>query len=115
MQNVRKYLIIMVAIAFGFAVIASCITLFSVKKVSADFSVFGESEAEKIQEEKIRQQWIAVLPFMHLKQLKYMSFKDYYEACTGANIDWRPAKEIIQEILDAHGMESLEDFKDGNI
>ena len=71
--------------------------------------------AEKIQEEKIRQQWIAVLPFMHLKQLKYMSFKDYYEACTGANIDWRPAKEIIKEILDAHGMESLEDFKDGNI
>lgn len=51
MQNVKRYLIIMIAIAFGVAVIASCIMLFSVKKVSAEFSVFGESEAEKIQED----------------------------------------------------------------
>ena len=71
--------------------------------------------AENIQKERIRQQWIAALPFMYLKQLKYMSFQDYYDACTGANIDWRPAEVIIQEILDAHGMENLEDFKDGDI
>ena len=51
MQNVKKYLIIMVAITFGVAVIAACITLFSVKKVSADFSVYGDSQAESIQED----------------------------------------------------------------
>ena len=49
MQNVKKYLIIMVAIAFGVAVIAACVTLFSVKKVSAEFSVYGDSQAEEIQ------------------------------------------------------------------
>lgn len=51
MQNVKKYLIIMVAVAFGIAVIASCIMLFSVKKVSAEFSVIGESQATEIQED----------------------------------------------------------------
>lgn len=51
MQNVKKYLIIMVAITFGVAVIAACITLFSVKKVAADFSVYGDSQAESIQED----------------------------------------------------------------
>jgi hypothetical protein len=71
--------------------------------------------ADKIQEEKIWQQWIAVLPFMYLKQLKFMPFRDFYDVLTGANIDRRPEKEIIQDILDAHGMKSLEDFKDGNI
>lgn len=51
MQNTKKWLIITVAIAFGITVIASCIMLFSVKKVSAEFSVYGESEATEIQEE----------------------------------------------------------------
>ena len=51
MQNTKKYLIIMVAVAFGIAVIAACVTLFSVKKVSAEFSVYGNSQAEEIQAE----------------------------------------------------------------
>ena len=51
MQNTKKYLIIMVAVAFGIAVIAACVTLFSVKKVSAEFSVYGDSQAEEIQAE----------------------------------------------------------------
>ena len=73
MQNVRKYLIIMVAIAFGFAVIASCITLFSVKKVSADFSVFGESEAEKIQED--------LDASLKGKSLVFLKKSDVYAVC----------------------------------
>lgn len=51
MQNTKKYLIIMVAVAFGIAVIAACVTLFSVKKVSVEFSVYGDSQAEEIQAE----------------------------------------------------------------
>ena len=51
MQNTKKWLIITVAIAFGITVVASCIMLFSVKKISAEFSVYGESEAVKIQED----------------------------------------------------------------
>lgn len=50
-QNVKKHLIIMVAVAFAIAVVAACVTLFSVKKVSAEFSVYGDSQAEAIQAE----------------------------------------------------------------
>lgn len=48
MLNTRKWLIIMVAVAFGVTFITSFIMLFSVKKVSVEFSVFGESEADEI-------------------------------------------------------------------
>lgn len=51
MQSTKKWLIIMVAAAFGITVIASCIMLFSVKKVTAEFSVFGDSEAYAIQQD----------------------------------------------------------------
>jgi hypothetical protein len=70
---------------------------------------------KKDQEEEIRQQWVSILPFMYMKWLRYMSFQDYFDGCTGATIDRRPAQEIIDEILKAHGMKNLEDFKDGNI
>ena len=39
----------MVAVAFAVAAVAACVTLFSVKKVSAEFSVYGDSYAEEIQ------------------------------------------------------------------
>ena len=48
MQNGKK-LVIMIAVAFGIAVIVSFIMLFSVKKVAAEFSVYGVSSAEEIQ------------------------------------------------------------------
>ena len=51
MQSTKKWLIIMVAASFGITVIASCIMLFSVKKVTAEFSVFGDSEAYAIQKD----------------------------------------------------------------
>lgn len=49
MQNTKKWLIIMVAVAFGVTLVASLVMLFSVKKVSAEFSDFGDSEAVNIQ------------------------------------------------------------------
>ena len=70
---------------------------------------------KKDQEEEIRQQWVSILPFMYMKRLRYMSFQDYFDGCTGATIDRRPAQEIIDEILKAHGMKDLGDFKHGNI
>ena len=48
MQNGKK-LVIMIAVAFGIAVIISFIMLFSVKKVAAEFSVYGASAADEIQ------------------------------------------------------------------
>ena len=51
MQSTKKWLIITVAIAFGITVIASCIMLFSVKKVATEFSVYGDSDAVEIQKD----------------------------------------------------------------
>lgn len=68
--------------------------------------------SKKIQEEEIRAQWTALLPFMFMKVLKYMPFQEYLESCTGATVDMRPKEEIIAEIMALHGMESMED---GNI
>lgn len=51
MKNLKKPLVIMVAIVFLLAIIASLTMLFSVKKVSAEFNVYGDSQAEEIQKE----------------------------------------------------------------
>ena len=71
--------------------------------------------AKQVQKEEIRKQWTALLPFMYMKRLKYMPFEDYFESCTGATIDRRPAEEIINEILEAHHAASLEELGHGNI
>lgn len=71
--------------------------------------------SKKMEEEQIRQQWNALLPFMYMKQLKFMPFKEYFESCTGATIDRRPAQEIIGEILTLHGMKNIEDISYGDI
>lgn len=72
MQNLKKYLIIMVAVAFAFAVIAACVTLFSVKKVSAEFSVYGDSQAEEIQAE---------LDSLKGKNMVFLKKSEVYELC----------------------------------
>ena len=58
---------------------------------------------EKEREDRIRSQWVAMLPLMSIGYLKYMPFEDYYDQCTGRNVDTRPAEEIIAEIKGAHG------------
>ena len=45
-----------------------------------------------------REEWLAALPFMYLKWLKFVSFKDFYESATGANIDLRPSDQILAEV-----------------
>lgn len=52
--------------------------------------------------EQIKKQWTAMLPLMSIKYLKYIPLEEYYEKCTGANIDMRSAEEIITDIEETH-------------
>lgn len=67
-----------------------------------DFCDFVEYANEKEKEERYKAEWNALYPFMISKLIKYVSFKEYVEICTGANIDTRPADEIIAEIEELH-------------
>lgn len=51
--------------------------------------------------ERYRQEWLHLLPVMVMFQ-HYMTFDDYYNTCTGKNIDRRPVEEIMQDIQKAH-------------
>ena len=72
MQNLKKSLIIMVAITFLLAIAASLVMLFSVKKVQAEFSVYGESKAQEIQKE---------LDAFKGKNLVFLKLADVMEVC----------------------------------
>ena len=52
---------------------------------------------------RIRDEWVALLPWMQSGQLKLIQFDDYYDQRTGRNIDARPASEIIAELEQLHG------------
>ena len=51
--------------------------------------------------EKYREEWLHLLPVMVFAK-HYMTFDQYYETCTGQNIDTRPVEEIIEEIDRKH-------------
>lgn len=68
-----------------------------------DFCRFLKIAKEKEEDERLRSQWVAMLPFMSMQQLKFMSFEDYKDQCTGKNIDIRPADDIIKELENLHG------------
>ena len=72
MFNLKRFAIISVAIAFAIAVIAACVFLFSVKKVSADFTVYGDSQAEDIQKD---------LDAFTGKSLLFLDVDDVYKVC----------------------------------
>lgn len=52
---------------------------------------------EKDRDERLFQQWVAQLPVMAISG-KPVSFADYKDRATGANIDRRTAAEILAEI-----------------
>ena len=56
---------------------------------------------EEDQKEMFRREWLAFIPVMAISGT-FMSFQQYYETSTGANIDMRPAEEIIAEIDRKH-------------
>lgn len=51
---------------------------------------------EKERDERIFRQWVSQLPFMGEKT--FISFDDYRDRVTGANIDTRPTAEIMAEL-----------------
>ena len=61
-----------------------------------------EIALEKEREERAHKQWSAMLPFMSLGMLEYISFEEYIEKLSGKNVDMRPASEIIAEIEELH-------------
>lgn len=50
-------------------------------------------------EARIFQQWVAQLPVMAIGG-DIISFDDYRDRVTGANIDFRPTEDILQELED---------------
>lgn len=53
---------------------------------------------EKDRDERIFQQWVVHLPWMD--QEHFVSFKDYKDRITGANIDRRSVAEIEAELAE---------------
>lgn len=53
---------------------------------------------EKTREERYFQQWVAQLPWMD--QEHFVSFKDYKDRITGANIDRRSVAAIEAELAE---------------
>lgn len=52
---------------------------------------------EKTREERIFQQWVVQLPIM-AQTGKHISFADYKDRVTGANIDRRTTAELLREL-----------------
>lgn len=60
-----------------------------------EFIEFLNLAKEKERESRIFFQWVAQLPFMSSEN--YLSFEDYKAKLTGANIDKRSTKELLEE------------------
>lgn len=56
---------------------------------------------EKETKQRYREEWIAMLPMM-LFANHYMTFDEYYDTCTGKNVDLRPVDDIIADIDRKH-------------
>lgn len=52
---------------------------------------------EQEREERLFQQWTAQLPLMAYSGT-YVSFADYMDRITGANLDRRPTREVMAEL-----------------
>ena len=59
--------------------------------------IFKAKEEER--DERIFRQWVAQLPLMAMSG-EPISFEDYRDRVTGANIDLRPTAEIMAELDD---------------
>lgn len=58
---------------------------------------------EEAVRERIRDEWVTLLPWMQAGHLKLIQFDDYFDQRTGRNIDRRPADQIIAELEKLHG------------
>lgn len=57
--------------------------------------------------DRIRDEWVSLLPWMQSGHLKLIQFDEYFDQRTGRNIDRRPAEEIIAELERLHGRRLL--------
>lgn len=60
-----------------------------------------------------REQWVAMLPLMSAKILKYVSFEDYYGKISGKDFDLRPDSEILDEVAEIR--RQLKEETDGSV
>ncbi len=65
---------------------------------------------DEVQNERLYAQWLAYLPML-IQSNKFMSFSQFKEEITGANIDMRPAEDILAEVeeirMRLHGDKSI--------
>ena len=66
------------------------------------FIEFVLKAKEEERKEQVKKQWTAMLPLMSIQYLKYMPFEEYYEKCTGTNVDLRSTEEILADIEETH-------------
>lgn len=66
------------------------------------FVDFVKAAIEEDEKERIHSQWCSMLPYMSLQRLEYIPFDEYYDKCTGKNIDLRPTEEVIADIMMTH-------------
>ena len=53
---------------------------------------------EENERKKLREEWLAQLPFMAVKMLKYTDFEAYAGQRMSTSIDRRPTQEILAEV-----------------
>lgn len=58
---------------------------------------------EEVLRARVRDEWVALLPWMKMERLTLTQFGDYFDERTGRNIDRRPADQIIAELEKLHG------------
>lgn len=52
---------------------------------------------DEVQNERLYAQWLVYLPML-IQANKFMSFSQFRDEITGANLDMRPAEEILAEV-----------------
>ncbi|MBR4451554.1 MAG: hypothetical protein IKS39_06960 [Clostridia bacterium] len=79
------------------------------KPINEGFYYFRQL-LDEVQNERLYAQWLAYLPML-IHSDKFMSFAQFKEEITGANIDMRPAEDILAEVeeirMRLHGDKSI--------
>lgn len=57
-----------------------------------------EKAKEENKREELYRAWLAHIPAMQNGSIPMQSFKEYYDHCTGKDIDTRPEEEILAEV-----------------
>lgn len=61
-----------------------------------EFIEFVSLAVTKERKEEVRGEYLVLLPLI-IRSGKYITFDQFFDERTGANIDWRPSDEILKE------------------